>query len=217
MMERCHEITSEIMGKSISGAFNIPIDTVLNDLEGYNEVVKKPMDLQKVMDNLNKKRYSCPYEWYKDIRLVFQNAIDYYNEGEIYSIEAIYLLNVLNKLSIGLNLKTEQEWSNSVTKLSKKLTDYIGNPPSTQKSSQLITDLRSKIDQIPTLKPQEIPAIVEKLNNIITKDECRENVISILKGFLGSEAEDIIKKPIDLEKLSPATIKALMCYAQQFN
>lgn len=217
MMERCREITVKIMEKPISAAFNIPIDSVLGELDGYTDKIKKPIDLPKVMENLNRRKYSSPYDWYKDMVLVFQNAIDYYPETEIYSIFAKYLLMVLNKLAVGLNLESENEWTKSVVKMSKKLTEVIGNPPSTQKSSQLISELRTKIDNVPPLKPQEIPVIVDKLNTIISKDENRENVIAILKGFQGSEADELIKKPIDLDKLSPAATKALICYVQQCN
>ncbi|KAH0792914.1 Bromodomain containing protein [Histomonas meleagridis] len=214
MMERCKSITAEIRQKQIACAFAVPVEQFRDQLEGYDEIVKKPMDLSTVEDKLKNQKYRNTSEWYEDMRLVFQNAIDYYPEGDSLSLIAIYLLDVFEKMAIGLNIETDQAWVDEVNRVSNKLSKLIGSPPSAQKSTQLISELRQKSAQIATPKPQEIPAIVDKLNNIVNDDDQREIVFAILRDIQDMPIEEAASKPIDLEKLSPAAMKTLIYFSQ---
>ena len=57
-----------------SEPFRTPVDPVALGIEGYFEVVKKPMDLSKVRRKLEVGSYQDPWQFISDVYLMLENA-----------------------------------------------------------------------------------------------------------------------------------------------
>ena len=79
------------MQESWSWIFMHPVS--ISDVPDYLNVIKKPMDLGKVIKNLGSKPSRCRFKSYekfvKDVRLVFQNAL-FYNRGDADKKGSVY-------------------------------------------------------------------------------------------------------------------------------
>ena len=65
---------SQKMFQEWSWPFWSPIEEVIQNFPSYPDVVKQPMDLDKIKKNVNDKRYTSHREFARDVRLVFANA-----------------------------------------------------------------------------------------------------------------------------------------------
>jgi hypothetical protein len=74
---KCREILRSIMNKQIAIPFLKPVDYVLLEIPDYPNVIKNPMDLGTIRDNLRSNQYNTVLDFAKDVRLTFQNAIKY--------------------------------------------------------------------------------------------------------------------------------------------
>ena len=74
---RCREILRSIMNKQIAYPFLRPVDHVALEIPDYPNVIKNPMDLGTIRENLRSNQYNTVLEFAKDVRLTFQNAITY--------------------------------------------------------------------------------------------------------------------------------------------
>lgn len=54
--------------------FRQPVDPTVLGIPDYFEIVKKPMDLSTIKNNLNSGKYSDPWEYVDDVWLMFDNA-----------------------------------------------------------------------------------------------------------------------------------------------
>lgn len=214
-MDQCKTITKDFLKRPCALLFSAPIDPIAEGLENYDQVVKKRMDLGTIYNNLQKRLYNDTIEWYDDMCLVFQNAIDYYPKDSKLSLIASYLLDEFKKSAFGLNISSEKDWANSVQKLSSKLTSIISQPPSFQSSTQNISALFQRAEKTHEPDKQAIASYVDKLNAITANDDIREEVIGILKEVEGMCLADIIAQPVDLDKLKPNSLKTLVVYANE--
>lgn len=57
-----------------SHPFRMPVDPGALGIPDYFEIVKKPMDLSTIKNNLNSGKYSDPWEYVDDVWLMFDNA-----------------------------------------------------------------------------------------------------------------------------------------------
>ena len=74
---KCREILRTIMNKQIAIPFLKPVDYVVLEIPDYPNVIKNPMDLGTIRDNLRSNQYNTVLDFAKDVRLTFQNAIKY--------------------------------------------------------------------------------------------------------------------------------------------
>ena len=175
-MDQCKIITREFIKRPSAFLFTVPIDPNAEGLENYDNIVKKRMDLGTINENLQKRLYNNTIEWYDDMCLVFQNAIDYYPYESKLSMIARYLLEEFKKAAYGLNISSEQIWLDSVQKLSSQLTEIISQPPSFQQSSPNISSLFQRAEKTQEPDKQAIASYVEKLNAITANDDIREEM-----------------------------------------
>ena len=75
-----------------------PFRKPVKDAEGYYEVVKKPMDLQTLEENVNKGKYQTIEQFEEDTRLIFSNCYLYNIDGNVYSRTARELEQYFNSL-----------------------------------------------------------------------------------------------------------------------
>ena len=94
------------------GTFNEPVDPVAMDLPDYHKVVIQPMDLGTIKQKLQSLLYEDEEVFACEVMLVFQNSIDYNNEGHFAHESAKQLLGEFQvdyaKLQVRKQRKTQQ-------------------------------------------------------------------------------------------------------------
>jgi bromodomain-containing protein 4 len=76
----CNEILKELFSKKHSGyawPFYKPVDAQLLGLHDYHDIIKKPMDLGTVKQNMDGRQYRSSAEFAADVRLIFTNCYKY--------------------------------------------------------------------------------------------------------------------------------------------
>ncbi|TVU43166.1 hypothetical protein EJB05_09612, partial [Eragrostis curvula] len=81
MLKRCGQILTRLRKQKISGWFNRPVDVVGLKLHDYYAIIRSPMDLGTVKENLTGGRYPSHEEFAADVRLTFNNALRYNPPG----------------------------------------------------------------------------------------------------------------------------------------
>jgi hypothetical protein len=77
-LANCREIHAGLMAKernTINYLFLEPVDTTF--ITDYPNVIKKPMDLRTLKENLEAGKYTTKEEFYADTQLIFDNAITF--------------------------------------------------------------------------------------------------------------------------------------------
>ncbi|KAK1354746.1 hypothetical protein POM88_048002 [Heracleum sosnowskyi] len=98
MMRKCSAILSKLMHHKNGWVFNKPVNAVALRLPDYHRIVKRPMDLGTVKSNLENRLYGTPLDFKKDVKLTFDNAISYNEEGDDVHTMATDLLDLFEKL-----------------------------------------------------------------------------------------------------------------------
>lgn len=85
LMKRLKAIITTLMDHTDAWPFNQPVDVVRWGLKDYFDVIKKPMDLRTISENMEGGKYQTPAQFADDVRLVWANAKTYNKiESEIY-------------------------------------------------------------------------------------------------------------------------------------
>lgn len=77
MRKRCAQILTKIRKQRNSVWFNKPVDVERLKLHDYHAVIRNPMDLGTVKENLTAGRYHSHEAFADDVRLTFNNALRY--------------------------------------------------------------------------------------------------------------------------------------------
>ncbi|CAO2036552.1 unnamed protein product [Urochloa humidicola] len=77
MRKRCGQILAKLRKDKRSVWFNAPVEVERLGLHDYHTVIKSPMDLGTVKDNLAAGRYASHDAFAADVRLTFSNALRY--------------------------------------------------------------------------------------------------------------------------------------------
>jgi hypothetical protein len=213
-MQACKEITDLLCKKTIFNAFTIPVDPVRDGLTDYDKIVTKPMDLGRITGRLAHNKYRNTAEWYQDVELVFQNALDYHPVGTNWYLIAEYGLYEFQRMAAGLNLTTEQEWFNAVSTVSTKLSTIVSHPPEAKKANRDISKLRQDAEAASPLAEDGFMKIAERLNDLVRDDSRRETVCEILRVEEGLDLAEATREPVDIERLKSVTVNMLKLYSE---
>ena len=122
-----------MMEYHIANIFCVPIDTSLPDFEDYGKKIKEPMDLLTIKTRIENNKYSSYEEWFKDMNLVFDNAIKYYGRRNTITYLAeqmrLWFTNLLEDYP-----PTASKWEESLEKNTLQLVRLLLNSPSTNQS-----------------------------------------------------------------------------------
>jgi len=84
-MSQCLALLRSIMAKADANPFLEPVDWEAFGLLDYPQIIKNPMDLGTIQQNLEAGKYPTPDHFAKDVRLVWKNATTYNRpDSEIY-------------------------------------------------------------------------------------------------------------------------------------
>lgn len=213
-MQRCREITEKLMAHPLNSYFMQPVDPLKDGLTGYDSVIKRKMDLGTIQSNLRANKYASPLEWYQDVVLVYQNALDYHDPLSVWHKIAEYSLRQFRSEAIGLGCATPQEWYALVGATTQKLKASIADGPVPQVVDPLVLSIVKKADTMPPPSSQAIAELVEKVNARIDDESVRFDVLCILRETQPGLKVDGDALSIDADKLSQLALNALALYVR---
>ena len=77
LMRSCRDVLNHVKRNKFHWIFAQPVDAVKLGIPDYYEIVKNPMDLGKVKEKLDGKKYPWPTDFADDMRLIFDNCALY--------------------------------------------------------------------------------------------------------------------------------------------
>jgi hypothetical protein len=211
-MDLCRSITADLLSRPALGIFTVPVDPNAYGLVDYKKKVPNPMDLGTVRDKLSRGKYTTTAEWYSDAALVFQNALTYYPKEDLCNTIATYGMEELNRLAVGMDAQSEQEWLDGVAVASVKLLRLVSELPSTEKANPIVISLRDKAEAAGPPSAERVGEVVERLNKLVEDDAVLDDVWAILREVQGMSCGEGGTVEVDADKLSPLTLAMLSVY-----
>lgn len=184
--------------------------------EGYTDIIEEPMDFGIVSQKLRKGEYKHPSQWYRDIMLIYDNAVEY-NKGNIEIVNlAKHQQNVFRKMAPGYSCHSSAEWYQLLARYHKKVLNTAANKdPVPVGIDPLVEDL-VRTDRGMPPRPKEILDTIETLKQWVKEknNDCLRAVTYILKVL----QPDILKGSgtidVDFAKLNESTMKCLFRYVK---
>jgi len=86
-LNQCYKILKELQGKDEAFPFLEPVDWKELNIPDYPQIIKTPMDFITIETKLNSNKYGNAWDFAKDMRLVWSNAMTYNKPGSgIFSV-----------------------------------------------------------------------------------------------------------------------------------
>ena len=126
----CQHHLDELMKSPMTQPLRNPVDPVKDSAPNYLQVIKNPMDLGTIKKKLKSNSYSSVDEFYDDIKLVCDNAIQYNGEMSMLGMVAEDIMTMTNKWKNGLSSCYEEQWYKDQQEGAKKLAEHLKNAPS---------------------------------------------------------------------------------------
>ncbi|ORZ15810.1 hypothetical protein BCR42DRAFT_415941 [Absidia repens] len=96
--EKCRRILVQLWNQPESIAFHYPLDVVMLNIPTYLDIIKRPMDLTTVGENLDKGNIKTIWDFERDIRQIFWNCFRFNDSMSAISQQGQTLLSFFNKL-----------------------------------------------------------------------------------------------------------------------
>lgn len=119
-IKKCHSILKSLLANPKAGPFLVPVDPIALGIPDYFSVIKEPMDLGTIRQNLETGYYVDPLLFADHVRLVFRNAMLYNAAHSQVHIFAKKLMDDFEKRIKSLNLKASAKERNLQSKAMKK-------------------------------------------------------------------------------------------------
>ena len=213
-LSTCISITKEFMSRPLNAFFSNPVSN--DELPGYDEVISTPMDFSKVESKLFKHEYQSTSEWFKDVCLIYENAIKYHTEETIWGVIAKQLLHDFTKLANGLQARSSDEWIELLDAQTKKFGSVISSSPLKLSTDSLVQGCIKRSEGMPHFPQDKIPNLISKLNKMFELDEVKVSVLNIIKSTHKDPPltyeEDTVT--IEIDKLKDQALNAIYFYVQ---
>ncbi|KAI9912022.1 hypothetical protein PsorP6_008798 [Peronosclerospora sorghi] len=174
-MKKCLSVLKGLMSNPKSAPFMAPVDPVALGIPDYLQVIKEPMDLGTIRNNLEIGFYDCPTDFADHVRLVFRNAMLYNAAHSQVHIYARKLMEDFEKRFKSLNLKLSTKTGKSDSKVkkdrkadavhfSKKIRGGKGTKGNTKRrgsGDELILSLKEDIERLKATLEQLQPSMAK--------------------------------------------------------
>ena len=105
------------------------VDPELDGAPHYLEIIKKPMSLMEVRNNLGDGIYSSFDNFKNDVNLIWENAIKYNGENSIIGYMAAEAKLYFDKKMLNIPENDEEEWIDHLSKTTKKFYHLLSFQP----------------------------------------------------------------------------------------
>lgn len=166
---RCEEIINKLISFPICYPFLQLIDPERDGAPDYYQFVSKPMALVEVKRKLSEDKYKTVQEFKDDVELIWANARAYNGEGTLFTDMALEAKYWFDKKMKHFPDTLEQEWTEKVLSVSKRLFKLTAHPPpevdptgELKITTQSDDELNDPLPPPPPQIPQEPPAETDK-------------------------------------------------------
>ena len=176
----------------------------------YFKIIKVPMDLTTLQNNLKSGVYSSPTDFDNDAELIWTNAEKFYGKMSFLGIVASEMRKIFNKCKRKVMVKTVNGFYEAVMRLNNKIKDEILNETITSGNDELLL-LKKDTKNI----TQQLISENDMFNfmnafEMITDEEDLKRINEIIKE---KQPELLIKtNVVPLTNLYPSTFKALKSF-----
>ncbi|KAL2928202.1 Transcription factor GTE10 [Bienertia sinuspersici] len=199
MTSICYKILTDIMNLERSKPFHTPPKPAVWGIADYFDIVKKPMDLGTIKQNLLQNKYLGADQFEADVRLTFCNCIRYNPPGHGYHKSAKELLREFDRLWKPIKMKIDLERNNTTFHVENKhlesvLTkcDKLPRTPLPRKarSCEDLKKLSAELQHSKTVKdaePKHKPKLRDSLSSkpASTLNNCASRVAKLLDRYSG--------------------------------
>ena len=81
--KKCNKILQILKDSSNADPFQQPVDPLALGIPDYFKIIKNPMDLSSVEAKLIANKYTSPYDFFKDLEQIWQNAFIFNTPGTL--------------------------------------------------------------------------------------------------------------------------------------
>lgn len=213
--KRMLKVMNDLKKRPLSLFFN-QIPVVHKDVErDYFDIIKNPICIDMVIDNINKNKYVNAAHWIEDVERIWSNCELYHGRATYYGYCARYLRHQFFKLAKSFFTFMPSGFAEELYRLRTKLGDIIDRAPSEQNSDSY-TSYKS-FDEF-TLKhlpdEEELNKLINEVDSSSSPDEHKE-IKNILYKLQPELSEIPIEKGFDVTLLKPDTFYAVMDFLQR--
>ena len=210
-LAKCKNITQEMIETPLCSVF---AHAVIEDLPNYLNVIKKPIDFEKIRENLSNGVYKTVTQWNDDMVLVFSNAMRYHAPDVIWHKIAEYDLSFYRKKVESFISKDSQRYYDKMNKAMRELTRLLQESPVPQQIDPLVVDSerRGESTLLPNPTSHYITELDTKLAKLIENPQYKNEIFMILKDTypeFKSDGDDI---EVEIDSLPPQAVGALLSY-----
>ena len=220
MDKKLKEKTQELIANKMNTIFVEPINIDI-DVPDYKDYISTPICFQDVLKKTEDRKYTRQ-QWYNDVCLIYQNAIDYHSQtGDKFKLVNLsqYLLWKFKQSHKYYSIKDEKEWMSKVVKKSNRIADLVSKIPLNTSRNSNVAEYIKKAESSTKGTPSstDIYDLVQKANELSKEPELNEDILAILKESEGMTLEQATQAPVKFEDLKPTTQKAIHLYITSKN
>lgn len=218
-LKQCQVLLKTLMTHKFGWPFNQPVDPIALNIPDYFDVIKHPMDLGTIKEQLDSGSYETEEEFAEDVRLVFTNTFTYNQPGSDIVVMASTLSSLFNEKFEILKAKIEERGRDAPEGVEETLKELRDSMSSVQRELERIKKTPNgragragaAEDQRP-MTFEEKKKLSHAINNLPS-----DNLGMVVKIIhermpqLTSSGEEI---EIDIDALNPATLRHLERYVR---
>ncbi|OHT05780.1 Bromodomain containing protein [Tritrichomonas foetus] len=214
LKQQCLKIMDELMTNRIAELFVDPIDPELDNCPDYYEVIKTPMDLTKVRENLESDKYDTVQQWKSDMELIWSNAILYNGNEALIGIIATELSYLFAQYTQGFTDTPFDDW---LTQLGLLCDEFVSAIKAVSLVSPYLTKKSPSIMAL-TPNPSEPEDVqmtneeIAQIGNDIKKLKNPKHILQIFDCLKSMEPQlvgDKTSLKVNICELSTSTLLAL--------
>ncbi|EAY18984.1 Bromodomain containing protein [Trichomonas vaginalis G3] len=197
-VDKCYNLIEVCRKCPLTESFNLPVEFQDPKFdEDYRSIVKTPMCIQTVKDNLSRGKYQSPKEFLADFSLIYDNCISYYSQrnGPLLVGIAKHLKKELEK-----EYKNRFERQSNVAYYYAQYLMILREKLTSEQNTEELTDF-TKVGK--AFEEPGLLLLADKLNEIITPENSAE-VANIMKVEKPSSNQSV-----ELSDLTPEQITEL--------
>jgi len=215
ILAACRRITEQCLERPLNPFFKNPVDPDEDGLPGYRDCVSRPMALTTVLLNLERDAYRSTASWYRDMCLIYENAIRYHTEASPWGLIAEQLLRDLKRAARGFD--DADAWAAVLARETRRLGAVISASPVPRGGDALPTACVRRTDGLGRFPADAVPDVVEQLRALMVRDSARADVLAIVRAVHRKDPPIATGEDgtvVDVDKLKDHALHALAFYAR---
>jgi len=213
--KKCVQIMDRLMERPCALMFLKPVNPDEDGVPDYFSVVKHPVDLGTIRQNLVSNKYKELVQWETDMRYIWGNAEKFNKKDSVISKLAFELKKHFRKEYKKLKNSFLHKWTLEASRLKNNLDYLLDNPPDLVNPYAIIS---VRCDEIPIkdYTDDELSQIGRD-SMLLTSPNDQKKLESIILKYKAPSSKDPVSKviKIDINTLSTQAIHELKSYTEK--